>query len=167
VSVSAYEVNGSRLLVPQRVDPERQPIESLRSQPSARDTGHLITPEEFEEDIATALPDHQAQLRRMFEWAVSLRDEGILRLLAFRGTRGHTTLLPYLLNEGAGLITVWNDNIFAVSFWRTVFERRAPASIAPIERLIAPAKIGQGNTVKVVSDELLEALTAAYREAAS
>jgi len=155
------------LLVPQRVDPERQPIEAPPSQPSARDTGHLITSEEFEEDIATAQQDHQAQLRRMFEWAVSLHDEGILRLLAFRCTRGHTTLLPYLLNEDAGLITVWNEKSFSLSFWRSVFERRAPASIAPIEQLIAPARIGRGNTVKVVSEELLEAITAAYREAAS
>ena len=34
-----------------------------------------------------------------------------------------------------------------LSFWRSVFERRAPNSIGPIETLIAPDVIGQGNTI--------------------
>jgi hypothetical protein len=75
-------------------------------------------------------------------------------------------LLPYLLNDDAGLVTVWNDNGFFVSLWRSVFERRAPNSIEKIEELIAPTKIGTGNTLRNVNEELLAALTAAYREAA-
>jgi hypothetical protein len=48
-----------------------------------------------------------------------------------------------------------------------VFERRAPQSISQIEAIIAPAKVGQGTTVKAVSEELLGALADAYRSAAS
>src|SRR5947209_10276633 len=51
-----------------------------------------------------------------------------------------------------------------LQFWRSVFERRAPKSLASIEQSFTPIK--QGNTVHEVSDELLNALTAAYREAA-
>jgi len=53
------------------------------------------------------------------------------------------------------------------SFGRSVFERRAPESLPLIERIIAPLKMGRGNTIREISDELLEALTDAYREAAS
>jgi hypothetical protein len=52
-----------------------------------------------------------------------------------------------------------------LSLWRSVFERRAPESIPRIESRIAPAKIGQGTTVKTIGDELLAALADAYREA--
>ncbi len=36
-----------------------------------------------------------------------------------------------------------------------------------VERIIATLKVGQGNTTREISDELLEALTDTYREAAS
>ena len=36
--------------------------------------------------------------------------EGLARLFSFQGTTGRMTLLPYLWNEEAGLVTVWNDN---------------------------------------------------------
>ena len=47
-----------------------------------------------------------------------------------------------------------------------MFERRAPESLARIEKLLDPSdRIGQGNWLKNVSDELLAAMTEAYREA--
>jgi hypothetical protein len=99
----------------------------------------------------------------MYDWARALEGEGVIRLLAYRGSTGRRTLLPYLVNDEAGLITVWNDGGFWVSFWRSVFERRAPEWIPKVEALIAPAKLGQGNTVKVVDDALLQTLSDAYR----
>ena len=90
----------------------------------------------------------------------------MIRLLAYRGRTGRTTLLPYLLNDDAGLVTIWNDGGFSISLWRSVFERRAPMSIDRVEQLIAPLKIGQGNTVREASEELLDAFADAYREAA-
>jgi len=70
------------------------------------------------------------------------------------------------LNDDAGLITIWNDSVFAISLWRSVFERRAPASIERVEMVIAPTLVGNGNTIRVITDELLDALSGAYREAA-
>jgi hypothetical protein len=52
-----------------------------------------------------------------------------------------------------------------VTLWRGVFERRAPRSLAVVERLVEPAKVGQGTGVPEITDELLNALTDAYREA--
>jgi 2,4-dienoyl-CoA reductase-like NADH-dependent reductase (Old Yellow Enzyme family) len=67
--------------------------------------------------------------------------------------------------DNAGLVSIYNNNGSAyLQFWRSVFERRAPRSLASIEQSITPIK--QRNTIREVSDELLNALTLAYREAA-
>jgi triosephosphate isomerase len=50
-----------------------------------------------------------------------------------------------------------------LQFWRSVFERRAPKSLPQIEQTITPIK--QGKYTSEISDELLEALAAAYKEA--
>jgi hypothetical protein len=166
ITVSAFEVNGSRVLVPQRVDAERQPSPEATPLPKPKQ-GHLIPPEEFEADIPKASAEAQPLLRRLYEWARELEAEGVVRLLAFRGAAGRTTLLPYLLNDDAGLITVWNDGSGSISLWRSVFERRAPQAISRIEAIIAPAKMGQGTGVKGAPEDLLDALADAYRSAAS
>ena len=75
-------------------------------------------------------------------------------------------MLPYLLSDEAGLITVWNDNGFWITPWRSVFERRAPNSIATVEAVLSPQPLANGNSLREVSDRLLTALTDAYREAA-
>ena len=167
ITVSAFEVNGSQVLVPQRVDAERPTSAEARPVPKPKE-GHLIPPEEFEADIAKASAEAQPLLRRLFDWARELEAERVLRLLAYRASTGRTTLLPYLLSDDAGLITVWNDGGSSyISVWRSVFERRTPQAIGQIEAIIAPTKIGQGNTVKPVSEDLLDALAGAYRSAAS
>ena len=63
------------------------------------------------------------------------------------------------------MTSIWNDNGAYVSLWRTVFVRLAWEHIEPIEDLIGKP-IGQGNTVRDPSEELLEALSGAYRTAA-
>jgi flavin-binding protein dodecin len=167
VTVSAYEVEGSRVLVPQRIEPERATAESVpKPAHVSKKQAYGISPEEFEQAIEEAPEKDRPALRRLYEWARVLEREGLIRLFAIRGTTGRTTLLPYLLNDDAGLITVWNNPGFYISVWRSVFERRAPGSIEKIEQLIAPAKIGNGNTIREVDEELLAALAGAYREAA-
>lgn len=51
-----------------------------------------------------------------------------------------------------------------VSLWRSVFERRAPNAIAKVEQ-INGKEIGKGSSATVITRELLDALTDAYREA--
>jgi hypothetical protein len=70
------------------------------------------------------------------------------------------------LNDDAGLVTVWNDGGCYVSLWRSVFERRAPGSIERVEAVIAPNRVGNGNSIRDIADAFLDALAAAYREAA-
>lgn len=167
ITVAAYDIGGSRVLVPQRVDPGR----SVDDAPSAKrvspaNKGDLSEGSEaFRQAIIEAPAEHQAALTRLCDWADALEHARLVRLESYRGTTGRYTLLPRLPDKRHGLVTIWNDGSPSLSVHRTVFEKRAPASIARIEALIAPVPLGQGNTVRNISDELLTPLTDAYREA--
>jgi hypothetical protein len=164
ITVSAYEVGGSRILVPQRIDPKRPPMEPRARPRPPTDSGYLADgADDFIESIDAAPEDQRSDLRRLADWAGGLEAEGLVRLKTYHG-RGRLTLLPRLVGEDVGLATIWNDNGAYLSLWRSVFERRAPSSIAPVESLIGDS-LGTGKTVRGCSDELLEALTLACREA--
>lgn len=65
------------------------------------------------------------------------------------------------------LVIIYNyAGAASLQFWRSVFERRAPENLPRVEQ-VAPVPVGKGNTTAEVSDELLETLIDAYREAAS
>jgi hypothetical protein len=168
IAVSAYEVGGSRVLVPQRVDAERPNAEtSPPNPPSSKTKGRLVDGwDDFAEAIERSPREQRPGLRRLCEWAVSLKREGLVHLSTYHGVAHRWTLLPRLRTEDAGLVTIWNEGGAYLQFWRSVFERRAPETLSRVER-IAPVQIGQGNTTREVSDELLEALCDAYREAAA
>ena len=102
--------------------------------------------------------------RRLLEWALSLEQDGLVRLSTYHG-KGRKTLLPRLYGDDVGLATIWNDNGAYISVWRSVFERRAPESITTVEAALG-VHIGTGNAVRLPSDEALGALTEAYRQAA-
>ena len=51
-----------------------------------------------------------------------------------------------------------------MQFFRSVFERRAPEAMPAVEVALG-AKITQGNSTRVFTEELMTALTNAYREA--
>ncbi|HYT43952.1 MAG TPA: hypothetical protein VEP90_16550 [Methylomirabilota bacterium] len=57
-----------------------------------------------------------------------------------------------------------NNGLVYLQFWRIVFEHHAPRSLDRIEQSFTQTK--QGNITREVSDELLNALTSAYRETA-
>lgn len=169
VTVTAYDVGGSRVLVPQRVEPDRvidQPPTTIRVR-AHRAEGELTSGSEmFRKAIGDSPPDHQPELTRLCDWADGLARRGLATLESYRGTTGRYTLLPRLPGEGRGLVTIWNDGGPYLSLWRTVFENRAPQSIEHVEDLIAPVRIGQGNVIREATDETLEALAQAYAEAA-
>jgi hypothetical protein len=94
--------------------------------------------------------------------------EGLVKLSTCHGELERTTLLPRLPADNAGLVTIYNNYGSAyLQFWRSVFASRAPESLPRVEEIIHPTSVGQGNTTREVSEELLEVLTAAYREAAT
>jgi hypothetical protein len=169
IAVSAYEVGGSRILVPQRVEAERPTPETTSppKTPSPRSEGRLVEgSDDFAEAIEQSPQEHHPGLRRLYKWAVALEREGLVHLSTYHGVAHRWTLLPRMRTEKVGLVTIWNEGGAYLQFWRSVFERRAPETLSRVER-IAPVQIGQGNTTREVSDGLLEALTDAYREAAA
>ena len=168
VTVGAYEVGDSQILLPQRVDPERMPDEPrphssnvtkkpIRSEGSAR----------FREATADAPAEEQASLIRLADWADALLAEGLVRLQSVEGVNGDRfTLVPVSRGYDAGLATGWNERGRAfLQLWPSVIERRGKSELSRIEQAIAPQELRQGASYKV-SDELLDALSAAYRQAA-
>jgi hypothetical protein len=103
-------------------------------------------------------------LQQLCDWAVSLEQKHLVQLYTYHGKGEILTLLPRLKLGDAGLVSIYNNHGTAyIQFWRSVFERRAPVSLAHIEASIMLIK--QGNTCYEVSEELLAMLTEAYREA--
>ncbi len=164
ITVVAYNVGSDRLLVPQRVDPEREPIPEAPASVSARKKGEAFPGgDEFLSVIQEEPEERRPTLRRMYDWAIKLEADGIARLTTFRGAGGKKTLLPRVPGDDAGLATIWADS--GMSLWRSVFERRAPHSIAPVEALIAPDTLKKGTWVTNPNDQLLAAVRRAYEEA--
>lgn len=172
ITVAAYEIGGSQVVVPQRVEPEERRATGTVTAHTPRPTtgGRFVEgAADFETAIDDAPEGQRPLLRRMTEWAMGLEREGLVNLGTYHGKSGLITLLPRLPADDVGLVTVYNhrssDGAY-LQFWRSVIVRRAPSSLPSIEELAAPAKVGQGTTTRTVSEDLLQALADGYREAA-
>jgi hypothetical protein len=166
VTVTAYEVKGSRVLVPQRIEPARRTREMSDAAVNARQSGTQTDgSREFHSAIDQAAPEFRDNLARLTDWAESLEAEGLARLATRKGTSGSTSLKPLLHSGGVALVTITCDvKSSYMQFFRSVFERRAPEAMPAVEAALG-AKITQGNSTRVFTEELLTALTKAYREA--
>lgn len=168
ITVSRFAVGGAEIALPQRVSLDLDanaagsPVRRRASAKGVFSDGA----EAFEASLAEVEDADRGVFRRLLRWADELADLPGVRLYTYRGKNGDRfTLLPRFTTEKAGLATIWNDNGKPyVSLWRSVFERRAPNAIARIEQ-ISGKEIGQGSTTTVITPELLDALTDAYREA--
>jgi hypothetical protein len=165
VTVTAYDVGGSQVLAPQRIEPGRRARELSDAEVSARQSGALHTGSaEFRTVIADMAPAPREKLERLADWADSLERDGLVKLATYRG-KTMTTLLPRLAADNSGLVTIYRDGDDGyLAFYRSAFERRAPDSIPVVEALIE-ASIKQGNTTRQVTEPLLDTLTQAYRDA--
>jgi hypothetical protein len=166
VTVTSYDVNGSRVLVPQRIEPARRTRELSDAQVTQRQAGTLSPGSaEFRASLADVPPPRLDLLLKMSDWADALEQEGLVKLSTYRGKGGIISLLPRLASDNAGLVTVYNDIKSAyLQFWRGVFERRAPRSIATVEAALG-TELKHGNSTRTVTEDLITALTDAYREA--
>ncbi len=107
VTVTAYDVDGSRIMVPQRVDPERPTVEAGQPSQEAKSfAGYLASgASDFGEAIDAAPEVQRQDLRRLYDWAILLEQEGLVRLSTYHG-KNRLTLLPYLIGDDAGLVTI-------------------------------------------------------------
>jgi hypothetical protein len=164
ITVSSYAVGEQRILVPQRVDPERQEAVAI-TKPSTPAQGTTYEGSAEYEKVVAALPDpERAKNAELLKWARALEARGLARLISYRAVAGTASLLPFVKGEDAGLITMWTKG--QMQAWRTVFVRRSPKALSRLEALLAPAPVGQGTGIKNVNEDVLKVLTAAYEEAA-
>jgi hypothetical protein len=168
ITVSAYTAGAEEILVPQRVEPEYQAEKVEAYAPgAARRAGkarrEVDGSDAFAQAVERAPETDQPAYRRMLEWARRLEEGQLAKLRSVFG-EGREILLVWVPGEKAGLASVWNDNGPYIQLWRSVFVRLAWDHIAPVER-ITGKPIGQGNTIEDPPQELLDALTAAYRDA--
>jgi hypothetical protein len=172
IAVSSYDIAGQRVVVPQRVEPERPP----RAEPSVPDTaiqprsraGELVAGlDAFRDRVASAPAEHRPTLEKLVGWAERISAAALAEISTYFGKRGEVVLLPRLLPERAGLASLycWPDGKPSVQLWRSVFERRAPGSIANVASAADGTEIGQGAIVPAITDRLLDALFDAYVEA--
>jgi hypothetical protein len=167
ITVSTYDVNGSRILVPRRVEPARRVRELTQAEADARQAASVTSGSaDFRAAIAQAPAEQRDLLNRLTDWAESLQRQHLIALQTYHGRAGITTLLPRLPGQG-GLVSVYTDPRTAyLQFWRTAFERRAPRALPGVEAALG-TPLKQGNATRTITNELLDALTTAYREAAA
>ena len=167
ITISVFKVNETQVVLPRRISGESEL--SVKTRPP-KDPGSAETfdgSKEFEAHIDEVPEQNRALLRKLLNWARELEKQNLVRLYTSKGKAQRYTLVPKLPSYGAGLVTIWNENNAGyISLYRTMFERFAPELIERLEALIAPVKLGSGNTVRVISDELLDALTDAHQQAA-
>jgi len=167
VAVAVYDVAGSQVLVPQRIEPGRRLRELSDAQVTARQAGGIHNGSaEFRADIAELPLARRDVLARLADWAEAMERDGLVRLITYQGKSGITTLLPYLIGDDAGLVSIVSGKGSAyMTFFRSVFERRAPKSISAVEAALG-TELKQGNSTREFAQPLLDALTLAHREAA-
>ena len=168
VTMTAYEVDGSQVLVPQRIEPAKRAPELTDAEVNDRQ-GSVLYPgsAEFRRAIADAPADRRDLLNRLADWADGLEREGLVSLVSYVGKNGGVTLLPRLASDNAGLVTIYADSKPGpLQFWPSVFERRAPHSIEPVQATLG-SELTRGKFTASVPAQLLDTLTKAYREAVS
>lgn len=172
IVVNSYQIGGHRIAVPQRLDPEHRPESAVSSRlrPRRRATaGHLEFGVQAFRDLIGETPEqYQSDLTLMANWVEELASTvGGVTAETWLGVED-VSLLPRFRDEKVGLVSLWRyaGGKPAISFWRSVFERRAAEAIPEVERLIGK-RIGQGNTTSHVTPELLSVLRNAYEVGAT
>jgi hypothetical protein len=92
VTVAAYDISGSQILVPQRVDPEYRPTDTSAPVAMAPEKGQLIEGvAEFVASIEGARAENRPLLHRLADWALALQRDGLARLATYRGKSGRVS----------------------------------------------------------------------------
>ena len=138
------------------------------SQRQRGESGRLVPgADDFEASIADAPEEHQANLRKLLDWARSIEKSGNARLFTYHWKGGGgIALRPYLQKIDAGLVTIAQSRgVPSLRLYRIVFERWAEQSIAPLEKALHPERLGSGYATKDFNDEILDLVAKAYEEA--
>ena len=176
VTVSAYEVNGAHILLPQRVDPEHvperppaQPSSTRWSRPSptSRGAAQFRGVVEAVQDVAK-----RERLGQIVDWAENYSAGGLWRIFTSEGKTGHGLLLR-LPDENVTIAAIYlpKDAPENYYLWLQlgVARRRAGNTVETLARSAGlEAELAKGNRAggaEAITDALLDAIVEAYREA--
>lgn len=159
VNVTAYEVNGSRVLVPQRIEPARRTREMSDAAVSARQSGTQTDgSRDIRSAIDQALPEFRDDLARLTNWTESREAEGLARLATRSGTSGITSLKPLLHSGGVAMVTITCDVKSSPHAW---FLRggtwNMPDQAAGAVSYARPVSLAAATAVQMTSANLLGA----------
>lgn len=167
VTVTAYDVSGRKVLVPQLVEPDRTRVTAAAAgvgrPATASETVH--GGEVFAASIDSAPPESRVQLQQLYEWAARLEQDGLAQLWTSIGKRRWVLNLR-VPGQERGMIALWNENGPSLSPFRSVLQLLAPRALARLDEQV-PGQINQGNYLKAEYDDtLLGLFRDAYAEAA-
>lgn len=172
ITVTCYRVADRMVVIPQRQEPDR-PARLEPTVPASRGLptqtiGKVPGLDAFAERVESAPATYRPTLDLFVDWAKRVSDADLAEVHTYFGKNDETVLLPYIPAEGVGLVSLYlrSDGRPALQSWRSVFERRAPASIASVEAA-AGTPMGKGTMATTLTPELLDAVFSAYVEAAS
>jgi hypothetical protein len=166
VVVTAYEVAGQRILVPQLIEPDRSQLTAELAGTSKPTTESEIVrgSDVFAATIDTAPTEQQPVLNRLLQWARELERERLATLYTSTG-KGRWVLNARLPGQSRGMVSIWNEKGPYLSPYRSVFEQEAPVTLKKLDEAV-PNEIGRGNYIKsAYDDNLLALLRDAYVEA--
>jgi hypothetical protein len=122
------------------------------------------TSAEFRTAMAGTSASQRELLERACDWAEALEREGLATLVTSRGSHGAVSnLTPLLAGQKVSFVRIYLDGRLMLA--RSVYESWAPRSLPAVEAALG-AKLTQGSSTRILSDDLRDALTAAYEEAA-
>jgi hypothetical protein len=166
IAMSSYSVGGSQILVPQRVEAERQPAEPGQlPPPPKRKPWSTPGADDFEAAIEDSPADQHPVFHQLTDWAKALQREGLATLRSTHGISGRLTLAPCVPGDNARLVTIWNDQYPSITLAGTAIRRLAPQSLPQIEAIVGSAAMNGKTLRPPIADDLLQVLTTAYREA--
>ena len=118
--------------------------------------------------VIEEVPEHdKPMLNRLYEWAVSLEQEGLSIFQTRLGNHNRSLrcYLPNVERPPAIIYRAGDKNRFDLV--RDRIHQRAPEADARIEEILGPDeyRLGKTSHVRDLTDGLLDALTDAYREA--
>lgn len=173
ITINVYDVNGVQIALPQRMSPDLSATITPATAPNRRSPRQNVVgeglsegPEMFIESVAHTAGEDREVFDQLIDWARQLADLPRVRLFSWTSGGGITSILPWIMPERTGLASIRSAaGTPSLLIWRKAFERHAPESITQVEQVIAPLRLGHGNAVRDISQEVMEAITTAYREA--
>lgn len=164
VSISSYQVGADRVVVPQKVEPERLAIQALGGPTKSKSPDPISSPGtgDFDAVVEAVAISDRPRMRMLADWASAMAEQGLATVGTTHGVR-RKTIWVRVKGTDSGLATLVTDYGGSIWLWPTVFARRAPRALAELEAEL-------GSPLPVLKPDSWDAsfltkLTSAYREA--